>query len=76
MINKYFLFIALFFSSFFLFGQGMIVVKGKVISYEKGEPMENVHVKVNQRNIVAKTDKYGDYQISLPKKKNSVLVYS
>ncbi|PCI95575.1 MAG: hypothetical protein COB15_12055 [Flavobacteriales bacterium] len=56
--------------------QENIVIIGKIIDSETAKGVEDVHVKVNQRNIIIKSDKQGKYQIVLQKRKRITLVFS
>jgi hypothetical protein len=58
------------------FAQENIVVMGRVIDSNTKEGIENVHVKVNQKNVVIKSGKDGFYKIALQKRKRITLVYS
>ena len=48
--------------------QENVVIIGKVVGLKSNKGIENVHVKVNQRNILVKSDKNGFYKIALQKK--------
>lgn len=76
MIKNSILLIAILISSVFIKAQTNIVVIGFVSDIVTGLPIENVHVKINQRNIIVKSGEKGDYQIVFPKKKRVTLVYS
>lgn len=56
--------------------QNLVTVIGKVINAESDKEIENVHVKVNQRNIVTKTDINGKYRLAIQKKDRITLVFS
>ena len=56
--------------------QKTIIIVGKITDGELGNFIENVHIKVNQRNIVTKTDVDGKYQLVLQKKDRITLVFS
>ncbi len=60
----------------FLIAQENIVIRGSVIDFDSKKGIESVHIKMNQRNIVVKSDKNGHYQISLQKRSRITLVYS
>ena len=53
-----------------------MTILGEITNTQTGNAIENVHVKVNQRNIVIKTDKKGDYKLVLQKKEKITLVFS
>jgi hypothetical protein len=59
-----------------VFSQDRMVIKGQIINVNNSKGIENVNVKVNQRNIVVKSDADGNYEISLEKMKRITLVYS
>lgn len=56
--------------------QDYITVQGKVVDAQTHKGVEYVHVKVNQRNIIGKTQKDGTYSIRVPRSKNTILVFS
>jgi len=60
----------------FVSAQDNVVIMGTVSDLKSNKEIENVHVKVNQRNIVVKSDKQGNYKIILPKRKRITLVYT
>lgn len=76
MIKQYPILIVFLFSFFLAEAQESIIVMGKVTDNETGEIIENVHVKVNQRNIVTKSNTKGIYKIILQKRKRITLVFS
>lgn len=76
MIKQAILFLLILGSFTVLKGQGYTTIIGVVTAYESGNPVENVHVKVNQQNIVVKTDVKGKYQLTLQKKDRITLVFS
>ncbi|MBL4594415.1 MAG: carboxypeptidase-like regulatory domain-containing protein [Flavobacteriales bacterium] len=76
MIKRYLFLIILLFSFVLIEAQEKITVVGKIIDLETGKTIENVHVKVSQRNIVTKSDAKGNYHISISKRKRMTLVFS
>lgn len=76
MIKQYPILIVFLFSFFLAEAQERIVVMGEITDYETGEIIENVHIKVNQRNIVTKSNTKGIYKITLQKRKRITLVFS
>lgn len=56
--------------------QENITVYGKIVAKESGEAVENVHIKVNRRNIITTSNSKGIFSITLPNKNNPVLVFS
>lgn len=74
---KYRLLSVIFMFSFTLLrAQDHITVLGKVIGSEMDNFIENVHVKVNQQNIITTTDREGNYKLLLQKKKTITLIFS
>lgn len=59
-----------------LIAQNNIIILGKVLDSETNKNIENVHIKVNKRNIVVKTDAKGNYELILEKKKRITLVFT
>jgi len=57
-------------------GQEQTTIVGVITAIKDGKPVESVHVKVNQKNIVVKTDVTGRYQIVVRKKERITLVFS
>tara|TARA_B100000809_G_C15136148_1_gene530676 strand:+ start:1562 stop:2869 length:1308 start_codon:yes stop_codon:yes gene_type:complete len=76
MIKQAILFLLILCSFTVVKGQGNITIIGVVTAFESGMLVENVHVKVNQKNIVVKTDVRGKYQLILQKKDRLTLVFS
>jgi len=76
MLKNTFLIILTLLSFNALKAQKTIVIIGKVTSAEIGTVIENVHVKVNQRNIVTKTGVDGKYELVFQKKDRMTLVFS
>lgn len=76
MIKKIALFVFVLFASIVLDAQNYITVNGIVSDFKSNQPVENVHIKVNQRNIIVKTDVNGNYIIRFPPKKQTTLVFS
>jgi hypothetical protein len=76
MINKHILLIFLVSIFFCANAQEDIVVMGVITNAANGQTIENVHVKVNQRNIIVKADNNGKYKIVLQKRKRLTLVFS
>ena len=62
--------------SYFTKAQNYVVVSGLVSDAKTNTAVENVHVKVNQRNIITKSDANGNYIIKFPQKKRITLVFS
>ncbi|MCO6501098.1 MAG: carboxypeptidase-like regulatory domain-containing protein [Vicingus serpentipes] len=59
------------------FGQGKIVVEGKITDAVTGKPIENVHIKVQQQNVLSLSNQQGDYHFSFYAKKQYVaLIFS
>lgn len=74
---KYLLLIVIFsFSGSLLMSQNKVVVIGKITDKVSGEGIEGAHIKVQQQNIVANTDKDGNYRLSFYRKGLTTLVYS
>ena len=74
---KFFAFFSLFFSTVFLIkAQDNITVIGKITDATTGVGIENVHVKVLQKNILTKSDEQGNYHIHFYKSKLVSLVFS
>ncbi|PCJ28312.1 MAG: hypothetical protein COA97_01380 [Flavobacteriales bacterium] len=74
---KQFTFLTFFFlASFFIEAQEIIVVIGKITEAITNKGIDNVHVKVSQRNIISKSNVKGNYNISIPKRKRITLVFS
>ena len=69
-----FLFFALAFTA--VRGQNRTVIVGIIKDVDTKKVIENVHVRVNQRNILVKTDQQGNYELVLQKKKRITLVFS
>lgn len=76
MIRQAFLSIIFLFSFTVLCAQKTITIIGKITATTTAKGIENVHVKVNQRNIVTKSDIDGKYTLVLQKKDKIVLVFS
>ncbi len=76
MVNKFLLLVKLILFCIVVQAQDYIYVTGQVTDIKTQEFIENVHVKINQRNIITKTNAKGVYFIRIPKKKNAVLVFS
>ena len=76
MIKKYSLLISFLCALFFAKAQEKILVVGKITDEITGKNIENIHVKVNQRNIVTKSDVNGNYDLSVSKRKRITLVFS
>lgn len=76
MIKKYIFLISILLTSILSEAQTNIVVLGVVSDATSNSPIENVHIKVNQRNIIVKSDAKGTYLIKFPEKKRTTLVFS
>jgi len=76
MIKQTILFLLIVISFIAVKGQERITIIGVVTAIEGGKPVENVHVKVNQLNIVVKTDVTGKYHLVVKKKDRITLVFS
>jgi len=76
MIKKIGLLVLLFTTFFFVEAQDNMIVMGEITNESTGKPITNVHIKVNQRNIVVKADGNGKYKIVLQKRKTTILVFS
>ena len=76
MVKQYLFLILFLFTLFFGYSQENITVMGKITSVIGEEGIENVHIKVNQRNNVVKSDVNGNYYITIPKRKRITLIYS
>jgi hypothetical protein len=72
------LFTVLFFSSISLtiFAQGKLIVMGEITDAVTGKVIENVHVKVQQQNIITSSNSKGKYRLPLYKKTHLTLVFS
>jgi hypothetical protein len=75
MIRIITLLIAFTFASTSMLSQNKIVVIGKIIN-ELSVGVESVHIKVQQQNIISKSDKNGDYKLELYSNKRVTFVYS
>jgi hypothetical protein len=60
----------------FVTAQENIIVFGTVTDLETGKAIEDVHVKVNLRNIITTSNTNGNFQIRFPKKERISLVFS
>jgi hypothetical protein len=76
MIRQFIFLIPLLLITLVIGAQNKITVFGKITNATTGEIVENVHVKVLQRNIITKSDTKGNYQVSFDKKKLVSLVFS
>ncbi len=77
MLKNYFLIVLVFLLPIGYFAQThSVVVMGKITDAKSKQNIESVHVKVNQRNIVVKSDQNGNYLIRFDKKKRAILVFS
>ena len=76
MLKNTFLIILTLLSFNALKAQKTITIIGKVTNVKGGSLIENVHIKVNQRNIVTKTNLKGEYSLVLQKKDRITLVFS
>jgi len=76
MIKKLTLLLSIFAFILNVNSQNNTVVIGKITNAVTNDFVENVHVKVNQRNIITKSDTKGNYIIKFPKKKRVTLVFS
>jgi hypothetical protein len=70
------LFVIILFSFSVLRAQKTVTILGYLTDFNTGVVIENVHVKVNQRNIVSNTNVNGGYGLILPKKEKITLVFS
>ena len=74
---KYFiahLFILLF--CFHVFGQNKLYVTGKITDANTGKPVEHVHVKAQQQNVLAVSNTKGVYAIVFYRKEYPTLIFS
>lgn len=76
MIKNILLFISFMFCVSIMSAQDYSYVIGKVADFKSKELIENVHIKVHQRNIIVKTNQTGEFKIRFPKKKRNILVFS
>lgn len=76
MIKKLTLLLSIFAFILNVNSQNNTVIIGKITNAVTNDFVENVHVKVNQRNIITKSDTKGNYIIKFPKKKRVTLVFS
>ncbi len=74
---KHIVFYSLFFLAVFLIkAQDNIVIIGKITDASTSLAIENVHIKLLQKNIITKSDEKGNYHISFYKTKLVTLVFS
>ncbi len=76
MIKQYSILIFFLFAFFITEAQERIVVMGKVSDAETGKIIENVHIKLLYKNVLAKSNERGNYHITLHKRKKITLVFS
>ncbi|PJA09128.1 MAG: hypothetical protein COX70_02380 [Flavobacteriales bacterium CG_4_10_14_0_2_um_filter_32_8] len=76
MTKQILIFFLLFFIIFSIKAQDNIVVIGKITDATTGIGIENVHVKILQKNIITKSDEKGNYHVSFHKTKLVTLVFS
>jgi len=76
MIKQVFLLLLFISALSFLKAQEKITIIGKVSNIETGNAIENVHVKVNQQNIITRTNFSGGYKLVLQKKNKITLIFS
>ena len=76
MVKKYLLLILFLSTLLVANAQDNILIMGNVTDAKTGKKLENVHVKVNQRNILTTSKNDGSYAISVSKRKKIILVFS
>jgi hypothetical protein len=76
MIKKAGIFLVLLVLNLAVSAQKNRVVLGKIFDAESKEPIESVHIKVLNKNVLTKSNRKGEYQLVLDDQKKITLVYS
>lgn len=76
MTGKFYISILFIFSLNTVIAQDKIVVLGRITDKETGRGIENVHIKVQQQNIINKSGNKGNYLFAIYRKKSVTLVFS
>jgi len=69
-------YVLFFFLCITVVGQGKLYIIGNITDATTGNPIENVHVKVQQQNVLTLSSAKGAYNLSLYKKKYPTLIFS